>query len=203
MNSLSSPLGGSAKTATRFETPLCTRSAASSAPAPPESIDRTMISAGPTGWSTTSAHPAARKAVSRSGRTAAIANAANASAARTRAHPDHPKILLRFMDYGAKVRCSARRPEAGAQETEFRRTRRPSRRQLRTKPPTCHPSRGPVRFQPSIRYGAQSRHRPTSSTICRWGAKPARAAASCRRRSSLTSSISSLRPHFSHKSSAP
>ena len=33
MNSWSSSLGGSVKTATRFEMPLCTRSAASSAPA--------------------------------------------------------------------------------------------------------------------------------------------------------------------------
>ncbi len=34
-------------------------------------------------------------------------------------------------------------------------------------------------------YVAQSRHRPTSSTICRCGAKPARAAASCSRRVEL------------------
>jgi hypothetical protein len=46
MNSWSSPLGGSIKTATRFETPLCTRSAASSAPAPSESSDKRMMSAG-------------------------------------------------------------------------------------------------------------------------------------------------------------
>ena len=92
MNSWSSPLGGSAKTATRFETPLCTRSAASSAPAPSESIDKTMMSAGATGSSTTSAHPAARKTGSRRERIATIANAANASAARIVAHLGHPKF---------------------------------------------------------------------------------------------------------------
>ena len=46
MNSKSSPLGGSIKTATRVEMPLRTRSAASSAPAPPDSSDKTMMSAG-------------------------------------------------------------------------------------------------------------------------------------------------------------
>ena len=62
--------------------PLCTRSAASSAPAPPESSDKTMMSAGPTGSSTTRAHPAARKIGSRRERTATIADAANASTTR-------------------------------------------------------------------------------------------------------------------------
>jgi len=44
MNSWSSPLGGSAKTATRVAMPLCTRSAASSAPAPPIPGTMTMMS---------------------------------------------------------------------------------------------------------------------------------------------------------------
>ena len=93
MNSWSSPLGGSIKTATRFETPLCTRSAASSAPAPSESSDKRMMSAGETGSSfTTSAYPAARRTGSRRERIATIANAANASAARIAAHVGHLKI---------------------------------------------------------------------------------------------------------------
>ena len=73
MNSWSSPLGGSIKTATRFETPLCTKSAASSAPAPPGSRDKRMRSAGATGSSfTTSVHPAARRTGSRRERMATI-----------------------------------------------------------------------------------------------------------------------------------
>ena len=87
MNSWSSPLGGSVKTATRVAMPLCTRSAASSAPAPAESSDTTMKSEGAIGSLTTSAHPAARKAVSRMDGTARMAAAANAATStRIRAH---------------------------------------------------------------------------------------------------------------------
>src|SRR5712664_706302 len=90
MNSWSSPLGGSIKTATRFEMPLCTRSAASSAPAPPESSDTTMMSVDATGSFTTSAHPAARRTGSRRERTATIANAANATTTTIGAPPQSP-----------------------------------------------------------------------------------------------------------------
>ncbi len=73
------------------------------------------MSAGATGsLLTTRAQPAARKTDSRRGRMAAVAIAANTSAAKIVAHIGHPKILVRF-----------------------------------------------------IAYGAQSRHKPTSSTICR------------------------------------
>ena len=97
MYSWSSPLGGSAKTATRFDTPLCTRSAASSAPAPPESSDKTMMSADVTGSFTTSAHPAARRTGSRREGIATIANAANASTTRIGAHLGQLKIILGFI----------------------------------------------------------------------------------------------------------
>jgi hypothetical protein len=82
MNSKSSPLGGSVKTATHFAIPLCTRSAACSAPAPPETSDMTMISAGATGSSTTSAHPAARRTGSRTDGTATIETATSATTTR-------------------------------------------------------------------------------------------------------------------------
>ena len=97
MNSWSTPLGGSINTATRFEMPLCTRSAASSAPAPPESSDKTMMSADATGSFTTSAHPAARRTGSRSERIAKIANAAKASTTRIGPHLGHLKIILSFI----------------------------------------------------------------------------------------------------------
>src|ERR1700730_8671736 len=97
MHSWSSPFGGSAKTATRFETPLCTTSAASSAPAPPESSDKTMMSADATGSVTTSAHPAARRTGSRRERIATIANAPNASTTRIEAHLGHLKVILGFI----------------------------------------------------------------------------------------------------------
>src|ERR1700731_4712182 len=97
MNSRSSPFGGSIKTATRFEMPLCTRSAASSTPAPPESNDTTMMSADATGSFTTSAHPAALRTGSRRERTATIANAANATTTRIAAHLGHREIILGFI----------------------------------------------------------------------------------------------------------
>jgi hypothetical protein len=74
------------KTATRVAMPLCTRSAASSAPAPPESSDKTMTSEGAIGSLTTSAHPAARKTISRTDGTATMAAAANATSTRIGAH---------------------------------------------------------------------------------------------------------------------
>ena len=76
--------------------------------------------------------------------------------------------------------------------------RQPVPTRLRTVNARAAPSR-----RKSPPQAAQSLHRPTSSTICRCGAKPARLAASRNSRSSLTSSISALRPHFSHKRSAP
>ena len=98
MNSWPTLLGGPTKTATRFEMPLCTRSAASSAPAPSESSDKTMMSADATGSFTTSAHPAARRTGSRMDRIAMIANAANARTARIgEAHLGHLKIILGFI----------------------------------------------------------------------------------------------------------
>ena len=97
MNSWPTLLGGPTKTATRFEMPLCTRSAASSAPALPESSDKTMMSADATGSFTTSAHPAARKTGSRKGRMAMIAKAADASAIRIRTNLGHLKIILSFI----------------------------------------------------------------------------------------------------------
>jgi hypothetical protein len=95
MNSRSSSLGGSVKIATRFEMPACTRSAASSNPAAPESTDRTMTSAGVIGSLMTSAHPAARRTGSRMGRTARHANAVNATNTRTRVphRPDHRNAM--------------------------------------------------------------------------------------------------------------
>jgi hypothetical protein len=56
--------------------PLWTRSAASAAPAPEESSDMTMMSAGATGSLTTSAHPAARRIGSRTEGTKTMAAAA-------------------------------------------------------------------------------------------------------------------------------
>ena len=92
----SSPLAGSVKTATRFEIPLWTRSAASSAAAPPESTDKTMMSADATGSFTTSTHPAARRTGSRRERIATIASAANPSTTKIVAHLGHLKIIPRF-----------------------------------------------------------------------------------------------------------
>ena len=97
MNSLSSALGGSVKTATRVAMPLCTRSVASSAPAPPESSDRTMISADATSSLTTSAHPAARRTDSRREGTATIAAAAYATTTGIGAHLGRREIMLGFM----------------------------------------------------------------------------------------------------------
>jgi hypothetical protein len=94
MNSWSSPLGGSVKTATRFEIPLCTRSAASSAPAPPESSDKTTKSAEAMGSFTTSAHPAVRRTGSRREGIETIANAAKVSTAKIGAHLVRLKIIL-------------------------------------------------------------------------------------------------------------
>ena len=98
MNSWSSPLGGSAKTATRFAMPLCTRSAASSAPAPAEFDDMTMMSAGATGSLTTSAHPAVRRTCSRTERTATMAAAANATTTSIGAHLGRRELILEVME---------------------------------------------------------------------------------------------------------
>src|SRR5258707_15588092 len=94
MNSWSSPLGGSVKTATRVAMPLCTRSAASSAPAPPESSDTTMMSAGATGSLTTSAHPAPRRTSPRTEGTATTAAAAAAAITRIAAHLGRREFML-------------------------------------------------------------------------------------------------------------
>src|ERR1700722_3594145 len=77
--------------------PLWTRSAASSAAAPPEPTDKTMMSADATGSFTTSTHPAARRTGSRRERTTTIANAANPSTTKIGAHLGHMKITLRFI----------------------------------------------------------------------------------------------------------
>src|SRR5258705_3408920 len=97
MSSASASFGGPAKNATRFETPLCTRSAASSDPALPESTDKTTKSADATASSTTSAHPAARRTGSLTERTATIANTANANTTRTAAHLSRREIIIRFI----------------------------------------------------------------------------------------------------------
>jgi hypothetical protein len=98
MNSRSSSLGGSVKIATRFEMPPCTRSAASSNPAPYKSTDRTMTSAGVIGLLVTSAHPAARRTGSRTERTAKLANAANAAnTIIARLEPGYPTALTTGM----------------------------------------------------------------------------------------------------------
>jgi hypothetical protein len=61
-NSRSIELGGSLKTATRFATPRCTKSAASSVPAPSASMATTIMSANFTEVSsTTSSRPADRR----------------------------------------------------------------------------------------------------------------------------------------------
>src|SRR5262249_2635225 len=90
--------GGPAKPATRAAMPLCTRSAASSAPAPPESSDRTMMSAGVTGSLTTSAHPAVRRTGSRTEGTATMAAAANATTTRIGTNPGRRELMLGFME---------------------------------------------------------------------------------------------------------
>src|SRR5215831_13564923 len=95
MNSWSSPLRGSVKTATRVAMPLCTRSAASSAPAPPEPSDTTMMSAGATGSLTTSAHPRLRTG-SRTEGTPTMVAAANATTTRIGAHLGHRELILWF-----------------------------------------------------------------------------------------------------------
>ena len=79
MNSWSSQLGGSEKTATRDAIPFCTRSAASRAPAPPESSDTTIMSAGAIHSSTTSAQPAARRTGVRTEGIAIVIAATNAT----------------------------------------------------------------------------------------------------------------------------
>src|SRR5215471_13298180 len=76
--------------------PLCTRSAASSAPAPLESSDTTMMSAGATGSSTTSAHPAARRPSSRTKGMARRATTANATT-RLGIHFRRFELTLRSM----------------------------------------------------------------------------------------------------------
>src|SRR5713101_3367523 len=77
--------------------PLCTRSATSSAPAPPESSDTTMMSAGATGSLTTSAHPAARRTGSRTDGKATMAAAAAATTTRVAAHLGDRRLMLRFI----------------------------------------------------------------------------------------------------------
>jgi len=72
------------------------RPKASSAPAPPESSDRTIMSAGATGSLTTSAQPAPLRTGSRRERTATIANADNATAPRI-AHLGRREIILGFI----------------------------------------------------------------------------------------------------------
>ena len=94
MNSRSSPLGGSVKIPTRVAMPLFTRSAASSAPAPPESSETTMMSAGVTGSLTTSAHPAARRNGSQKEGIATIAVAANAPISSIERHRAFPWLGL-------------------------------------------------------------------------------------------------------------
>src|SRR5262245_485000 len=106
MNSWSPPLGGSAKTATRMAIPLCTRSAASRAPAPAELADMTMMSAGAIGSLTTSAHPAARKIGSR--REGTVAIAANAANTKIQAHLPRWGLILRFMASLRKVVLTVR-----------------------------------------------------------------------------------------------
>ncbi len=66
-------------------------------PAPAESIDTTMMSAGATGSLTTSAHPAARRAGSRTEGTAKMAAAANATTTRIGAHLGRREIMLGFI----------------------------------------------------------------------------------------------------------
>ena len=111
MNSWSSPLGGPAKTATRVAMPLCTRSAASSAPAPPEPSDTTMMSAGATGSLTTSAHPAARRTGSRTEGTATMVAAANATTTRIGAHLGRRELMLGTSRV-ARQRCVPSYPAA-------------------------------------------------------------------------------------------
>ena len=108
MNSWSSPLGGSVKTATRVAIPLCTRSAASSAPAPPEVSDTTMMSAGTTGSLTTSAHPAVRRTGSRTEGTATMAAAGSATAIRIAAHLGRRELMLGFMQSAHESALSGR-----------------------------------------------------------------------------------------------
>jgi hypothetical protein len=85
------------KIATRVAIPLCTSSAACSAPAPPESDDTTMMSAEVTGSFATSAHPAARRTSTRRGLTATVANAPNATTIRIRGHLGRLEIMLGFI----------------------------------------------------------------------------------------------------------
>ena len=94
MNSWSSPLGGSGKTATRVAMPPCTRSAASSAPAPPEASDTTMMSAGATGSLTTSIHPRARRTGSRMEEKATKGAAATPTNTRIETHLGGRKLIM-------------------------------------------------------------------------------------------------------------
>jgi len=73
------------------------RDAASSAPAPPESSDMTMMSAGATGSLTTSAHPAPRRTGSRTEGTATIAPAAKATTTRIGTHLGRRELVLGFI----------------------------------------------------------------------------------------------------------
>src|SRR5262249_28526308 len=90
------PVGGAEKPDSRGAQALRKRSAASSAPAPPESGDKTMMSAGATGSLTTSAHPAARRAGSRTEGTTTMVVAANATTTRIRARLGPPGLMLWF-----------------------------------------------------------------------------------------------------------
>src|SRR5882672_8429224 len=75
--------------------PLCTRSAASSAPALPAESDTTMMSAGAAGSLATSAHPAARRTGSRTEGTATMAAAtAAATSNRIGAHLDRRELFM-------------------------------------------------------------------------------------------------------------
>jgi hypothetical protein len=128
MNSKSSPLGGSVKTATRVAMPLCTRSAACSAPAPPESGDIAMMSAGATGSSMTSTRPAARKIGSQTETTATTAAAANATTINIKPHLGRRELMLwlipRFRMRDARISVfwspqTARSGTCGATEQEM------------------------------------------------------------------------------------
>ena len=83
--------------ATRLASPLCTRSAASRTPAPPESLDMTMTSAGATGSLTTSAHPAARKIGSRKTAAATVVAMTSARTMRIGTDFDLRTAIFRFM----------------------------------------------------------------------------------------------------------
>src|SRR5262245_31597527 len=77
--------------------PLCTRSAASSEPAPPESIDMTMMSAGSISSLTTSALPAACRIGLRTLGKTPVAVAAKATATSGEAHLSRENFVLRLI----------------------------------------------------------------------------------------------------------